>query len=106
MSDNHEKNAMSQFELGQILATLNTNVSGIKMQLLEVIRDFRSIHTDHEMRLRVQEKDSATKRDLSKVHERIDALQSRIWRVIVYLAAGGALTGGGYSVAKFLSGGS
>ena len=104
MSDKNDKNAMSEFELGQILATLNTNVSGMKDQLVEVIRDFRSIHSDHETRLRVQEKDSATKTDLSKVHARIDVLQSRIWRVIVYLAAGGTLTGGGYAAVKFLSG--
>lgn len=97
--------AMSQFELGNILARLDTNLSNLNQSVAEVISDFKEVHKDHEDRLRKLEKFSATKDENKGVHHRVDKLQTTIWRVIVFLAAGGTLTGGGYALFQSIVGG-
>lgn len=96
---------MSPFELGNCLARLDTKLDGLTLQVANLIRDFREIHRDHEDRIRHLETNSATKADNKKAHDRIDKLQSTIWKIIVYLAAGGTVTGGGIALFKYLTGG-
>ena len=102
---NNGRGGISEFDMGTFLAKLDTKLDSLNNHVSEVIQDFKDVHKDHEQRIRVLETNSATKADNKKTHERIDKLQTTIWKIIVYLAAGGTVTGGGLAAYNYLSGG-
>jgi multidrug resistance efflux pump len=95
---------MSDFQLASILTRLDNNLSNLSAQVSEVIRDFKEVHKDHENRIRGLESNSATKAEIKRAHDRVDKLQATVWKVIVYLAAGGTVTGGGIAAVNYLGG--
>jgi len=97
-NEKRDSKDMSAFELGHFMAQINTKMDDMGHKLSEVISDFKVVHKDHELRIRSLEKDSATKEENKRAHARIDKLQATIWRIVVYLAAGGSVTGGSIAI--------
>jgi hypothetical protein len=90
-----EKLGMTDFELGITLSRIEGKVDGALTYLNSVVADFKKDHHDHELRVRKLEQDSASKSDVLKVHERVDALEKVQWKTIIYLALGAGAAGGG-----------
>lgn len=108
MDNQHSTNDMWKVlnDLSTSIASMQSDIKNMLSfnkqshnDLREALSDIKKNHADHEQRIRLLEKITASKEDVLKVHTRVDKLQTRIWQIVVYLAAGGAATGG--SIALF-----
>ena len=104
MADDKRSSGLSDSQVAAFFARMETKFDNLSNQVSEVIQDFKEVNRDHEKRIRKLEQNSATKGDNIRAHERIDELKTSMWKIVVYLAAGGTLSGGGIALYNVLGG--